>query len=140
MRLLSAAGASGGDVATPACALRSHPCGRVLFVFSRHQNLFTQLSYATEENVPPVAVRTALSILHRKEVRLESTAPKPRRGPMLTWRAEPSRAGVQSRFQLRQMDDATECLDAILTHIHRTLSPPPGDSNDACAPTCAAHE
>jgi len=49
------------------------------------------------------------------------------------------RIGVdkQARFQLRQMDDATECLDAVLSDIHRTMSP---NQDGMCRPQCVAHE
>jgi len=49
-------------------------------------------------------------------------------------RADPE---MQARFQLRQMDDATECLDAVLSDIHRTMSP---NQDGTCQPQCVAHE
>ena len=97
------------------------------------QNLFVQLKFTSEDSIPPIAIRTALSILYKSE----------------------------SRFQLRQMDDATECFDAIMTQLHQDQAEETASNRlrrdqfaalrasgdwearmreHDCDPTCAAHQ
>eukprot|EP01116_Phalansterium_solitarium_P004321 TRINITY_DN15304_c0_g1_i1.p1 TRINITY_DN15304_c0_g1~~TRINITY_DN15304_c0_g1_i1.p1 ORF type:complete len:367 (-),score=73.39 TRINITY_DN15304_c0_g1_i1:227-1327(-) len=99
-----------------ACSYHSHPQDPYSScIFCALKLIFEQYSSADRDVLPPTALRQALSDLF----------------------------AAQDRFQLGELDDAAEALEAVLGSIHDAvrLPGPAGavDDPDACQPACFIH-
>jgi hypothetical protein len=89
----------------------SHPADTPCVVCAL-QVLFTNYEWSEAAVLPPTVLRETLSKLYR----------------------------VQGRFQVGEMDDASEVLDAILRCVHRSGVPPHAKADTRCQPPCPAHQ
>eukprot|EP01119_Soliformovum_irregulare_P017419 TRINITY_DN5178_c0_g1_i1.p1 TRINITY_DN5178_c0_g1~~TRINITY_DN5178_c0_g1_i1.p1 ORF type:complete len:459 (+),score=89.91 TRINITY_DN5178_c0_g1_i1:25-1377(+) len=72
----------------------------------------TQYHFAEDEQIPPTALREALSALYQQE----------------------------SRFQMGTIDDAAEAHNALLTCLHNTLAGAQFNEDKKCKPPCMVHQ
>lgn len=91
--------------------MTGHVCSELSCIFCALKVIFTQFQFSEYESLPPSALRQAMAIAFKNEV----------------------------RFQLGEMDDAAECFEKLLSRVHDHLTGASASEDECHDPRCITH-